>query len=65
MSACGLSCSLAFRGSLLIYVVIPILIRLMGMADPEILTIVCRLLAAAFILDCTLYQIMKKRRGTE
>lgn len=54
-----------FSGLLLIYVVIPILIRLMGMADPEILTIVCRLLAAAFILDCTLYQIMKKRRGTE
>ena len=46
-------------GLALLYGVIPILIRLMGMADPRITTIVCRCLAVLFASDCILYRILK------
>ena len=49
-------------GLMLIYIVIPILIRVMGLIDPGALTIVCRVLAMAFIVDCTLYQLLKNKR---
>ena len=48
-------------GLLLIYIVIPILIYVMNRIDPGILTIVCRILAIAFIVDCILYKIIKRR----
>lgn len=48
-------------GLLLIYAVIPILIKVIGAADPAVLTVVCRILAAAFIIDITVYRIMKSR----
>ncbi|HAB93892.1 MAG TPA: hypothetical protein DCF49_03855 [Lachnospiraceae bacterium] len=48
-------------GLLLIYMVIPILIRLMGVVDPGVTKIVCRILAVTFILDCVTYQILKNR----
>lgn len=50
-------------GLLLIYVVIPILIRVMGMVDQGILTVVCRILAVAFVADCILYQLLKNKRS--
>lgn len=48
-------------GLLLIYAVIPILIKVTEAADPAVLTVVCRVLAAAFIIDITVYRIMKPR----
>ena len=48
-------------GLLLIYAVIPILIKVTEAADPAVLTVVCRVLAAAFIIDITVYRIMKLR----
>lgn len=48
-------------GLLLIYAVIPILIKVTEAADPAVLTVVCRILAAAFIIDITVYRIMKSR----
>lgn len=48
-------------GLLLIYAVIPILIKVTEAADPAVLTVVCRALAAAFIIDITVYRIMKPR----
>lgn len=48
-------------GLLLVYVVIPILIKVMKMADPNAMTILCGILAVLFVLDCTLYQIKKNR----
>lgn len=48
-------------GLLLIYAVIPILIKVTEAADPAVLTVVCRILAAAFIIDITVYRIMKPR----
>ena len=48
-------------GLLLIYAVIPILIKVTEAADPAVLTVVCRALAAAFIIDITVYRIMKSR----
>ena len=48
-------------GLLLIYAVIPILIKVTEAADPAVLTVVCRVLAAAFIIDITVYRIMKSR----
>ena len=44
-------------GLLLIYVMIPAIIYLMGLCDPEVLTIICRILAALFVLDCVIYRI--------
>ena len=41
--------------------VIPILIKVTEAADPAVLTVVCRVLAAAFIIDITVYRIMKSR----
>lgn len=48
-------------GLLLIYAVIPILIKVTEAADPAVLTVVCRVLAVAFIIDITVYRIMKSR----
>lgn len=48
-------------GLLLIYAVIPILIKVTEAADPAVLTVVCRVLVAAFIIDITVYRIMKSR----
>lgn len=48
-------------GLLLIYAVIPILIKVTEAADPAVLTVVRRALAAAFIIDITVYRIMKSR----
>lgn len=48
-------------GLLLIYAVIPILIKVTEAADPAVLTVVCRVMAAAFIIDITVYRIMKPR----
>lgn len=48
-------------GLLLIYAVIPILIKVTEAADPAVLTVVCRVLAAAFIIDIIVYRIMKSR----
>lgn len=48
-------------GLLLIYAVIPILIKVTEAAHPAVLTVVCRVLAAAFIIDITVYRIMKSR----
>ena len=48
-------------GLLLIYAVIPILIKVTEAADAAVLTVVCRVLAAAFIIDITVYRIMKSR----
>lgn len=48
-------------GLLLIYAVIPILIKVTEVADPAVLTVVCRVLAASFIIDITVYRIMKSR----
>lgn len=48
-------------GLLLIYAVIPILIKVTEAADPAVLTVVCRVMAAAFIIDITVYRIMKSR----
>ena len=45
----------------MIYAVIPILIKVTEAADPAVLTVVCRVLAAAFIIDITVYRIMKPR----
>lgn len=50
-------------GLLLIYVVIPILIHVMGLVDQGILTVVCRILAVAFVADCILYQLLKNKRS--
>ena len=49
-------------GMALIYVVIPLLIRLMQMADPGIMTIICRCLAVLFAADCVSYRIYKTKR---
>lgn len=46
-------------GLLLIYVVIPLLIRIMGLIDPGLLTVVCRVLLVAFVLDCLLYRVLR------
>ena len=52
-------------GLLLIYMVIPILTRAAGLIDLRILTIVCSVLALAFVLDCLLYQIKKRTPARE
>jgi len=39
--------------------VIPIMIRLVGMADARIISIVSRCLAVLFVTDCVLYRILK------
>ena len=44
---------------MLIYAVIPMLVRLMKLFDPSLVNIVCLILGAVFALDCILYQIMK------
>ena len=49
-------------GLLLIYVMIPIIIYLMGLVDPEILTVVCRILAIAFVADCIIYRINNRMK---
>ena len=52
-------------GMLLIYVVIPLLIRVMKMCDPDILTNVCRILALAFVADCVVYNIQHRLSDRE
>lgn len=49
-------------GMALIYFVIPFLIRLMEIADPGIMTIVCRCLAVLFVADCVSYRIYKTKQ---
>lgn len=46
-------------GLALVYMVIPIMIRLVGMADARIISIVSRCLAVLFVTDCALYRILK------
>lgn len=46
-------------GLALVYMVIPIMIRLVGMADARIISIVSRCLAILFVTDCVLYRILK------
>ena len=46
-------------GLALVYMVIPIMIRLVGMADARIISIVSRCLAVLFVTDCVLYRILK------
>ena len=48
-------------GLMLIYVVIPMLAKLINLFDPAITNAVCLILGALFALDCILYQIMKLR----
>ena len=48
----------------LIYLVIPLYIRLLQNVNWNILTVICGVLAAAFIIDCTAYQIVDKRKDT-
>ena len=50
-----------FSGLLLVYVMIPAIIYVMGLCDPQILTVVCRALAVAFIADCTVYKVFEIR----
>ena len=45
-------------GVFIVYAVVPLLIRIANMIDQGILTAVCRVLAAAFIIDCVVYRIM-------
>ena len=45
-------------GVVIVYAVVPVLIRIANMIDTGILTAVCRILAAAFIIDCVVYRIM-------
>ena len=52
-------------GLALIYVVIPVLIKLMEMADPGILTIVCRCLAFLFVADVISYRIYESGKGEQ
>ena len=44
-------------GLMLIYAVIPLLVRLMGLFDPGLVNTVCLVLGAVFVLDCLLYRI--------
>ena len=44
---------------MLIYVVIPMLVKIMNRFDPALVNKVCLILGAVFALDCILYQIMK------
>ena len=53
-----------FSGLFLIYLVIPLYIRLLQNVNWNILTVICGVLAAAFIIDCTAYQIVDKRKDT-
>ena len=46
-------------GLMLIYVVIPMLVRIMKRFDPALVNKVCLILGGVFVLDCILYQIMK------
>ena len=46
-------------GLLLVYMMIPVLIFTMDLSDPRILTIICRLLAVAFIADCAVYKVFE------
>ena len=46
-------------GLMLIYVVIPMLVKIMNRFDPALVNKVCLILGAVFALDCILYQIMK------
>ena len=46
-------------GLALIYMVIPIMIRLVEMADARLISIVSRCLAVLFVTDCVLYRILK------
>lgn len=48
-------------GVLLVYMVIPVLILVMKLIDPRVLAVVCNILAAAFIADCVLYKIIKRK----
>jgi len=47
-------------GLALVYMVIPIMIRLVGMADARIISVVSRCLAVLFVTDCVLYRIFKQ-----
>ena len=49
-------------GVLLVYMVIPILIKVMSLFDPGVMTIVCRSLALAMILDGLLYQVNHRQK---
>ena len=50
-------------GVMLVYMVIPIMIRIMSMVDPGVTTIVCRSLALAMIADGLLYQVNHRLKG--
>jgi uncharacterized membrane protein len=50
-------------GVMLVYVVIPILIKVMNMVDPGVMTIICRTLAVAMIADGLLYQVNHRLKG--
>ena len=49
-------------GVLLVYMVIPILIKVMSLFDPGVMTIVCRSLALAMIVDGLLYQVNHRQK---
>lgn len=49
-------------GVMLVYMVIPIMIRIMSMVDPGVMTIVCRSLALAMIVDGLLYQVNHRQK---
>ena len=47
---------------MLIYVVIPMLVRIMGLFDPALVNTVCLILGTVFVVDCLLYQINKLKK---
>ena len=49
-------------GRMLIYVVIPMLVRIMGLFDPALVNTVCLILGTVFVVDCLLYQINKLKK---
>lgn len=44
-------------GVVIVYFLVPILIRIINMCDPGILTAVCRSLAVVFVVDCISYRV--------
>ena len=49
-------------GLLLVFVVIPLLVKVVDMSDTTILTVFCGILAGTFAADCALYNIRHRLR---
>ena len=47
-------------GLALIYMIIPVMIKVMNMLDPSFLTVFCMVMALIFAADCLLYRINNK-----